>query len=100
MQRFGRALGSVLLVAAAATGLAQLLMIWAAGEYRPVALGSIWFNLHANSFVGFQALVEQNLGPYAWMPIQFLLTQPAFLVLLLPGLLLYFGCRPRQRGFG
>ncbi len=99
MRRFGRGLGYVLLVAAAATGFAQLLMIWAAGGYRPVSLGSIWFNLHANSLVGFQALVEKNLGTYAWMPIQFLLTQPAFLVLLVPGLFLYFVCRPRQRGF-
>lgn len=99
MRRFGRALGFVLLVAAAATGFAQLLMIWAAGAYRPVSLGSIWFNLHANSLVGFQALIEKNLGSLAWAPIQFLLTQPAFLVLLVPGLVLVFGCRPRQRGF-
>ena len=99
MRRFGRALGSVLLLLAAATGVAQLLMIWAAGRYRPVSLGSIWFNLHAKSLIGFQALVENNLGPPAWMPIQFLLTQPAFLLLLLPGLLLVLSCRPRQRGF-
>lgn len=100
MRRLGYVLGIGLLLLAAATGVAQLLMIWAAGGYRPVSLGSVWYNLHANSLVGFQALVEQNIGSAAWLPVQFLLTQPAFLVLLVPGLLLLLACRPRQRGLG
>ncbi|GBD45160.1 hypothetical protein HRbin40_02662 [bacterium HR40] len=100
MRSFGYALGYVLVVAAAATGFAQLLMIWAAGRYLPVSIGSIWFNLHANSLVGFQAFVESHLGSLAWAPVRFLIAQPAFLVLLVPGLLLLVACRPRQRGLG
>ncbi len=100
MRQFGYGFGILLLVLAAASGFAQLLMIWAAGGYRPVSLGSIWYNIHANSLVGFQALIEKSLGSLVWMPIQFLLTLPAFLVLGIPGLVLLIWCRPRHRGFG
>ena len=100
MRQFGYGFGILLLVLAAASGFAQLLMIWAAGGYRPVSLGSIWYNIHANSLVGFQALIEKSLGSLVWMPIQFLLALPAFLVLGIPGLILLISCRPRHRGFG
>lgn len=89
-----------LLVAAAITGVAQLLVIAAAGGYRPLSLGSIWFHLHANSLVGFQALVEKTLGSAVWMPIQFLLTQPAVVVLAVPGVVLLLLCRRPRRPFG
>ncbi len=99
MRQFGYSLGILLLVLAAAAGFAQLLMIWAAGAYRPVSLGSIWYNIHANSLVGFQALIEKSVGTLVWMPIQFLLGLPAFLVLGVPGIVLLLWCRPRHRGF-
>ncbi len=99
MRRFGYALGYVLLVLAAATAFAQVLMIWATGGYEPVSLGRIWYNVHANSLVGFQGLVERTLGSLAWVPIRFLLSLPAFVVLLVPGLLLFVSCRGSRRAF-
>ncbi len=99
MRQFGHSLGILLLILAAAAGVAQLLTIWVAGAYRPLSLGSVWYAIHANSLVGFQALIEKSVGSLVWMPIQFLLGLPAFLVLGVPGIVLFFGCRPRHRGF-
>ncbi len=99
MRQLGHSLGILLLILAAAAGVAQLLTIWAAGVYRPLSLGSVWYAIHANSLVGFQALIEKSVGSLVWMPIQFLLGLPAFLVLGVPGILLLLWCRPRHRGF-
>ncbi len=99
MRTFGYGLGILLLILAAAAAVAQLLMIWAAGGYRPVSLGTIWYNLDANSLVGFQSLIEKSLSPLLWPPVQFLLSVPAAIVLAIPGLLLFLACRPRHRGF-
>ena len=99
MRQIGYALGSLLLLLAAAAAFAQLLMFWATGGFVPVSLGKIWYNVHANSLVGFQGLVERGLGPWAWVPIRLLLGLPAFLVFAVPGLLLWFSCRPRGRAF-
>lgn len=99
MRRLGHALGSLLLVLAASAAFAQVLMIWATGTYEPVSLGRIWYNIDANSLVGFQGLVERTLGSLGWLPVRLLLSLPAFVVLLVPGLLLWLGCRGARRGF-
>lgn len=97
MRQIGFAIGIILLVLAASTAVAQLLSLWATGAYEPVSLGSIWYALHANSLVGFQGVVERSLGALAWTPLRWLLTLPAWITLTVPGLLLAFLCRPRQR---
>ena len=53
--------------------------------------------LHANSLVGFQALIEKGPLPWLWPPIQYVLTLPTWLLLVPPGLLLVVACRPRAR---
>lgn len=100
MRSFFYALGMILLVVAGGCGVAELLHLTAGSGYRPVSLGSIWFNLSANSLVGFQALVEKQISPAVWSPIQFLLEVPAWLILAPIGLILTLACKPRQRGFG
>jgi hypothetical protein len=99
MRRFGFALGLVLLLIAAGAGVAQLLSLFVASGRASVSIGSIWYGLHGNSLVGFQALVEKNLGELAWAPLQTLLVLPAWLTLGIPGLLLTLLCRPKRRGF-
>lgn len=95
MRRFGFWLGAVLLACGVIAGLYEL-VTWLRGAHAATSLGSIWFQIHGNSLVGFQALVEKGIAPAAWPPIQALLTWPAWLVLGAPGLALVLLCRPRR----
>ena len=96
MRNFGYWLGVGLLIAGAATAVAELLTLLQDTPTR-LSLGAIWFRIHANSLVGFQALIEKGLAPAVWAPIQYVLTLPTWLLLVPPGLLLVFLCRPRAR---
>ncbi|MCB9943144.1 MAG: hypothetical protein H6851_05915 [Geminicoccaceae bacterium] len=100
MRQFLYGLAYVLLVLAGASAIAEVFHMLASQAYQPLSLGSIWFSLHANSLVGFQALVEKNISPVVWAPVRFLLTLPAWVVLGVPGLVLLVTCRPRHRGLG
>jgi hypothetical protein len=97
MRKFGYWFGVGLLVAGGAVAVAELLTM-AQGARSTLSIGAIWFRIHANSLVGFQALIEKQLSPAVWPPIQWLLTLPAWLVLAPPGLLLVLLCRDRGRG--
>jgi hypothetical protein len=96
MRRFGCWLGVVLLLAGAAAGVAELLTMLQ-GASQTLSIGAIWYRIHANSLVGFQALIEKGLSPLIWPPIQWLLVLPTWLVLVPPGLLLVLLCRERGR---
>ncbi|MCB1883920.1 MAG: hypothetical protein KDG89_07980 [Geminicoccaceae bacterium] len=93
-------IGFVLLIVAAATAVAQILYFVSGDPYRPVSIGSMWYAVDGNSLVGFQGLIEKNLGGMVWAPIQFLLTVPAWISLAVPGIVLVLLCRTRERGFG
>jgi FtsH-binding integral membrane protein len=96
MRKFGYWLGVGLLVTGGAVAVAELLTMLQ-GAASTLSIGAIWFRIHANSLVGFQALIEQRLTPLLWPPIQWLLTLPAWLVLVPPGLLLVLLGRDRGR---
>jgi hypothetical protein len=96
MRKFGYWLGVVLLVAGAAAAVAELLTI-VQGAPSTLSIGAIWFRIHGNSLVGFQALIEKGVSPLIWPPIQWFLTLPTWLVLVPPGLLLVLLCRDRGR---
>jgi hypothetical protein len=99
MKRLGYGLGVLLLVFAAATGVAHLLAFFSAANAPPVTLGSLWYSISPNSLVGLQALVEKRLSPGLWQPILWLLLLPTWVTLGVPGLALLILCRPRARGF-
>ncbi|MEO1017058.1 MAG: hypothetical protein AAFY56_05130 [Pseudomonadota bacterium] len=92
--------GVVLLVLAGGTAVAQILSLITIGQYEPIAVGSVWFSLHGNSLVGFQAIVEKSLSPSMWPPIAYVIQLPAWLVLAIPGLILILAARPRSKGVG
>jgi hypothetical protein len=96
MRTSGCWLGIGLLLVGAAVAVAELLARYQ-GAPGTLSIGAIWFRIHANSLVGFQAVIENGLSPAIWPPIQWLLTLPAWLVLVPPGLLLILLCRRRGR---
>ncbi len=98
MRSLGFVVGVLLLLVAAATGVAQIMALMAHHSYQPIALGEIWYTIDGNSLVGFQALIEKRLSPSLWPPILTVLTMPAWISLGVPGLLLVFLCRRRRRG--
>ena len=96
MRKVGYWLGVALLIVGAAAAVAELLAMLH-GASQTLSLGAIWYRIHANSLVGFQALIEKRLSPLLWPPIQWLLILPTWLVLIPPGLLLVLFCRDRGR---
>jgi hypothetical protein len=96
MKKTGCSLGFVLLLLAAASALAEIIML-AQGAPGTISLGWIWFQIHGNSLVGFQALIEKSISPAVWQPIQYLLTLPAWLVLGIPGVIFGLSCRSLRR---
>ena len=96
MRSFGYWLGVALLIAGAAAGLAELFAVFQGAPAR-LSPGAIWFSVHANSLVGFQALIEKGPLPVLWPPLQYVLTLPTWLLLVPPGLVLVALCRPRTR---
>jgi hypothetical protein len=85
-----------LLVAGAAVAVAELLTV-VQGAPATLSPGALWFRVHANSLVGFQALIEKGPLPALWPPVQYLLTLPTWLILVPPGLVLVLACRARAR---
>lgn len=94
MKRIGYLSGLVLLVLGTAVLLAEL-FTGVQGSRSVLSIGAIWFRLHANSLVGFQAAIEKSLSPDLWPPIQTLITIPAWFILMPLGLALVFSCRRR-----
>jgi hypothetical protein len=96
MNRTGCILGALLLLLAAASALAEVVMA-AEGGRGMISFGWLWFQVHGNSLVGFQALIEKGVSPALWPPIQSLLTWRLWLVLGVPGVLLGLCCLRLRR---
>lgn len=97
--RIGYWLGMLLLILAAGVLLAQAISLVVEGGYRPIGLGSLWYQVHSGSLVGFQALIEKSVSPAAWPPVLWLLGLPAWLLPGMLGAVLLLSGRQRRRGF-
>lgn len=98
MRVAGRILGWLLVAAAIAAVGAELLASLEAGGWRPLALGELWYRLDAPSLNLAQAVIQRYLLPALWDPvIATVLTWPAWLVAGVPGLVLLFLTRRRNR---
>ena len=87
-----------LLIAAALALLAREAYLWlATGQWSIVSADQLWFDLHQNSLLSFQATIERNLSVGFWNFIKMVLSGPAWLVLGIPGLLLALVRRRRRR---
>jgi hypothetical protein len=82
------------LMAAGAEAVASL----RAGEWQPMALGQLWYDLDRGSLNLMQSVVQRNLHPAIWDPgVIAVLQWPAWLVALIPAAILLVLTR-RQRG--
>ncbi len=94
----GRVIGWILVLAALAAFAYEVVGAFGPGGYALRAGGELWYQIHSNSLVGFQALIEKQLAPWLWSAIlQPILLAPAWAALGVPGLLLALLCRHRRR---
>jgi uncharacterized protein (DUF2062 family) len=96
MRTFGYWLGVALLIAGAAAAVADVVTV-VEGAPTTYSLGAIWFRIHSNSLVGFQALIQKSALSWLWPPIQELLILPTWLILVPLGLLLVIACSAGSR---
>jgi hypothetical protein len=92
-----RLIASLLLLAALGLFAYEVFGAISSGHYELVAGGKLWASIHANSLVGFQALIEKNLSPWLWREILLpILLGPAWAIAAAPGILLAIICRNRR----
>lgn len=96
----GRVLGWIFF----ATGLmllgAEIVTSLQAGEWTPQLLGPLWFELDSGSLNLMQAVVQRYLFPALWDPIILtLLLWPAWIVVMIPGVVLMIVFRKRKNPF-
>src|SRR6185312_4918774 len=74
-------------------GLALLFVAWdvmdysAGNPWKINPLGQRWFELHKNSLLLVQPAIERHIAVWLWPPFQWVLTQPAWLVPAVLGVL-------------
>jgi hypothetical protein len=79
--RFLRLIGWLLILVALGL-LAHEVYLWATtGEWKLLAAGQLWFDLHKDSLLLVQPAIERYLWPPLWDPIETALTWPAWAVI-------------------
>ena len=93
-----RALGWILLFASLAVLVGDGVNALQGGDFRFVAAGELWYRLDAGSLNFLQAVTQRYLSAWLWdnvcVPV---LLAPAFVVLMVPGLLLVIFARRKRR---
>ncbi|MDP6475824.1 MAG: hypothetical protein QF449_16615 [Alphaproteobacteria bacterium] len=93
-----RIVASLFLLAALGLFAYEIVGALGAGGYDLIAGGELWARLHANSLVGFQALIEKHISPWLWGEIILpILLAPAWAIATAPGLVLALACRGRRK---
>jgi hypothetical protein len=68
------------------------------GHYQVSALGQLWAEVHRNSLLLLQPAIQRHVAVWLWDWVIFPILQwPATIVLLVPGVLLIWVFRPRDR---
>jgi hypothetical protein len=94
----GRVIGWLLLLSALSVGVLDLFIWYSYGHAPPMATGELWHLLSPNSLLLAQPAIQRHVAAWLWDPVVItILLWPSELVLLLPGLLLLWTCRERER---
>ena len=93
-----RSVAILFLLAALGLFVYEIVNALTGGGYNLIAGGELWANIHANSLVGFGALIEKNISPWLWGEIIVpILLAPAWAIAVVPGLVLAILCRSRRK---
>ncbi len=97
----GRLLGWLFILGGLTVLGRDLIAWWDAGEFQPIVLGQLWFDLHPGSLELLQPAIQRHVHPALWdWVVQPLLLGYAFPTLLILGLFLLFLFRRRGEGGG
>jgi hypothetical protein len=84
-------------------GLALLFVAWDVMDYavgnpwKMAPLGLRWFEIHKNSLLLIEPAIQRHVAAWLWWPFQWVLTQPAWLVPAVLGVLVLLIKVVRQR---
>ena len=93
-----RVIGRVFVLAALVALAYEAMEAVRTGSWRVIALGELWYELHAPSLNGAQAGIQRYVAPWLWEPvITTILLWPGWAVFGVPGLVLAWLCRRRNR---
>jgi len=94
----GRVIGWSLLIMAAIVVAVDLIGWYVNGSFALMAAGDLWFRISPNSIELAQPAIQRHIAAWLWDPVILtVLLWPAELVLAVPGLLLAWSCRARER---
>lgn len=96
---FGRLIGWLFVVVALVAAGFEIFAVVDGEPWQPIALGELWYRIHAASLNAAQAGIQRNIAPWLWEPvITTILLWPVWLGFGVPGILLIWACRRRGRG--
>lgn len=94
----GRALGWIFIIAALAAATYEIVAAIGSGRWSMIALGELWFKVDTASLNAAQAGIQRHVAAWLWDPvIATILLAPGWVVFGIPGLLLLWCCRNRNR---
>jgi hypothetical protein len=94
----GRVIGWVLVLSALTVLVLDIFLWLAYGRPPPIATGELWHLLSPNSLLLAQPAIQRHVAAWLWDPVVVtVLLWPSELVLAVPGLLLAWACRVRER---
>ena len=94
----GRIVGWILLIAAGITLAGDIIAWYHTGTWRLIAAGELWFKLDRGSLNLVQAVIQRYVSARLWDPvIQTVLQFYALLVFAVPGLVLLWVTRSREK---
>ncbi len=94
----GRLVGWLFILAALVAEGHDLWGLWDTGHYQVSALGQLWAEVNRNSLLLLQPAIQRHVSVWLWDWVIFPVLQwPAPITLVVPGILLVWLCRRRDR---
>ncbi len=94
----GRLIGWLFIIAALVAEGHDLWGLWDTGHYQVSALGQLWAEVNRNSLLLLQPAIQRHVAVWLWDWVIFPVLQfPAVLTLAVPGILLVWLFRRRNR---
>jgi hypothetical protein len=94
----GRLIGWLFVIAALAAEGHDIWGLWDTGHYQVSALGQLWAEVNRNSLLLLQPAIQRHVAVWLWDWVIFPVLQwPAVITLAVPGILLVWACRRRDR---